>query len=95
MSLDLQVITNFHKYQTDPIKIKIKPKGFPHIFYDLDQRVIVHNRVFKKDLAETLYDMINSSYIDYEAEIKQHRIMLEEKETLLDKQNNLIEGGVN
>lgn len=81
------------------LRVNLSPKnlfqitrGFPHIFYDLDQRVIIHNRVFKKDLVETLYEMINSSYTDYQAEINQHMVLLEERDMLMDKQNNLIEG---
>lgn len=41
---------------------------------------------------ETLYEMINSSYTDYQAEINQHMVLLEERDMLMDKQNNLIEG---
>ena len=40
----------------------------------------------------SLYEMITTAYFEYQSEIENHKTMLIEREGIIDKQNNLIEG---
>lgn len=54
--------------------------------------MIFNNKVLRRDLVVSLYEMISTAYFEYQSEIENHKTMLFERENIIDKQNNLIEG---